>query len=137
MYGAQHAGYIRYQIGNVLLAQTEAIKLGQVETHADLSLHLITICFPKLARTMEEAEMEAAKLEAMFADEIDAYSSGKQKEQDRLRPALFNAVQRMNRRLLWKMSEEKLYAYMETGIKDGSDLSLKDADEAEEAPVRA
>ncbi|HWH08721.1 MAG TPA: hypothetical protein VNX21_05935 [Candidatus Thermoplasmatota archaeon] len=130
MYGADNAGYIRYQIGNILLAQTEAIKLGDVKRYVDLCYQAITLCFPKLAKTLDEKQRVADELEAMLAPAVAEYESAtRQKDAERVWPKLFRACQRMMRILLNLMSEESLYAYVDKGVRSGRDLALRDEDD--------
>lgn len=128
-YGAQDAGFIRYQIGNILLAITEAAKLGQFDRYLDLHRSLVTNCFPKLHQSgrYEDCVKVREELVAMFAAEREAYGeASREKEQLRLQPATFEACERMRERLLLIMSEQRLYAFMQAPVRDGRDLALSE-----------
>lgn len=132
-YGADNAGYIRYQIGNILLAQTEAIKVGAIERYADLCHQAVTLCFPKLGKTLDEKERAAEELLDIIRAETDRYAGARrEKDQDAIRPDLFAACQRMMRHLLHKMSEERLYAFIESRVREGTSLAIQGPEDEKE-----
>jgi hypothetical protein len=123
VYGANDAGNIRYQLGNVLLATTEAIKDGRIEQYADLIRHLITISAPKLSKPEREA------FRKMILPAQEEYARAKrEKDKDGLRSMLFEACEIMQEDLLEMLSGRGIYAWKESETKDATDdLRLKDA----------